>query len=55
MSSLRTITICTLALATTVVGCARTPAVTSMTAPAPGAAVGQRHHARQPPATTASA
>ncbi len=40
MSSLRTITICTLALATTVVGCARTPAVTSMTAPAPGAAVG---------------
>jgi peptidoglycan-associated lipoprotein len=35
MSSRPTITICTLALATAIVGCARTPAVTSMAAPAP--------------------
>jgi peptidoglycan-associated lipoprotein len=37
MSSLRTITLCTLALATTIVGCARTPVVTSMTTLAPEA------------------
>jgi|SRR5918996_812684 peptidoglycan-associated lipoprotein len=35
MSSLRTTTICALVLTTAVVGCARTPVVTSMAAPAP--------------------